>query len=169
MSGDLNPTVTPTEPFRVGGLRFLRIGRVQISVCICKPEPSTKVAKVARRAAWRAGYCQGSYDTALFGLGAPPARSLLAGRIGVAAVGAALSVTALGLDACSMSVADTAPAASHRIVDPSESAPERFKTYVHANGCTALIAPLSHQHASHHKHEITQALERCYISWLPRA
>lgn len=44
---------------RVGGIRFLRIGRLQFTFCVASANPAPKARKASRAQAWRAGYSQG--------------------------------------------------------------------------------------------------------------
>lgn len=49
---------------RVGGIRFLTIGRLRLSFCIASASPAPKVRKASRAQAWRAGYYQAKGEAA---------------------------------------------------------------------------------------------------------
>ena len=46
--------------FKRGGMRFVRIGRFQLSFCVTRPERPAKVRKATRHQCYRAGFNAGT-------------------------------------------------------------------------------------------------------------
>ncbi len=52
--------------FKVGGMRFLRIGKLQVSWCVCTGKPKVRKPKrLSYIAAYRHGYYDGRFHTEL--------------------------------------------------------------------------------------------------------